>query len=204
MEDITTQTTKPTVAQMLISYNSAAKILGVAQLEKWRKPEQAETKTRWLLGELKKTHPNATLRDDFTVDVGTAPTAPATSSPKTPRTTKAPKAPVAGRSTIDTRAELVVLAKTNPKRAGSRSHGTFELYDGCATGEDYIAKMIAAGHDRKLAMSSLHWDTQHHFIRIGTEVAAPAAATTAGSVQEGADPAPTTESAAEESTTEAA
>lgn len=117
-----------------------------------------------------------------------------------------PKAPVAdpgaarvGATTLDLTQQLHLLKETNPKRPGSRAHGTFDVYfhlvndteaETVPTGADFVDAMVEAGYTRKLALSTLHWDIDHGFVRLGStpqeEIAAPEEMT-----QE--DPLPTTE-----------
>ncbi len=70
-------------------------------------------------------------------------------------------------STLNLSAALTILSEQNPKRPNSRSREIFDLYTGCKTGEDYVAAMVKAGHPRKLALSALHWDTAHGFVKLG-------------------------------------
>lgn len=70
-------------------------------------------------------------------------------------------------STLDLTAQLRVLSEVNPKRPGARAHALFALYDGVNTGEEYVTKLVAAGYSRKLALSTLHWDTERGFVRLG-------------------------------------
>ena len=72
-------------------------------------------------------------------------------------------------STLPLEKEIMVLATGNPKRVGTRSHDTFNIYykAGVVTGEDYVAAMIEAGYTRRLAMSSLHWDLDKGYISFG-------------------------------------
>lgn len=83
-----------------------------------------------------------------------------------------------GATTIDLSEPLHLLVEINPKRQASRAHTTFEIYFALfehgedeappqPTASDYVEAMLAAGYDRKLALSTLHWDLDHEFIRLG-------------------------------------
>jgi hypothetical protein len=87
-----------------------------------------------------------------------------------------------GATTIDLSEHLHLLVESNPKRAASRAHDTFRIYFALfehgedeapphPTGSDYVEAMLAAGYDRKLALSTLHWDLDHDFIRLGEKPA---------------------------------
>ena len=65
--------------------------------------------------------------------------------------------------------ELTVLVDINPKRPTSRAHSTFLLYSVSKTGSEFIQKMLEAGYDRKLALSTLHWDIEHGYISLGEQ-----------------------------------
>ena len=58
---------------------------------------------------------------------------------------------------LDTK--IKVLAKENPKRAGSASFDRFALYSKNATVGDFLAAGGTSG--------DLHWDSEHEYISIG-------------------------------------
>ena len=88
----------------------------------------------------------------------------------------AEKAAHSGSTTLDLSVQLFLLAPANPKRPGTRAYDTFIVYQKLCedteaevvpTGDIFIEAMIAAGYSRKLALSTLHWDIDHGFIRLG-------------------------------------
>lgn len=94
-------------------------------------------------------------------------------------------------STLPLDKPIRLLITTNPKRIKTRAWDTFQLYFTLQetkpgfTGEDYIAAIIEAGHDRKLGLSTLHWDSGHAYIGFGeSEQPAEQTAAEASEVQE--------------------
>ena len=75
-------------------------------------------------------------------------------------------AAVGGLTTLELTHRIEVLVE-NPKRKGSRAHAVFSLYRTGMTGEEFVRAVIAAGHDRRVALSNLHWDLDHGFIHLG-------------------------------------
>lgn len=61
---------------------------------------------------------------------------------------------------------VIEILVPNPKREGSRSHAIFELYRPGMTGQQFLDAMEAAGHGRRLGLSTLNWDLDHGFINL--------------------------------------
>jgi hypothetical protein len=57
---------------------------------------------------------------------------------------------------------IVVLAQTNPKKVGSKSHARFELYGGYSGHKTTVAEAIATG----IFLADLPWDSDRKFIKI--------------------------------------
>lgn len=75
-------------------------------------------------------------------------------------------------TTLDLKLKLIVVAEKNPKRVTTRAGKIFELYaqnDCGETGEDFVRFMVRAGYTRRLALSTLHWDIRHGFVKLGEE-----------------------------------
>ena len=62
---------------------------------------------------------------------------------------------------------ITVLADSNPKAIGSKSHARFALYAKSATVGDYIAAASGLGGGRRKAVRDLTWDEAHGYIKIG-------------------------------------
>jgi len=80
--------------------------------------------------------------------------------PKKEKAAKVPKVGGGTRSRLDGAAKIKILAKENPKRAGSTSHKAFEKYKNGMT----VAEYIALGESHR---ASLKWDIDHGFVSIG-------------------------------------
>ena len=95
-----------------------------------------------------------------------------TSRPRPPTPSRVRRGPKSSTSTLPLGEVLTLVATENPKRSDSRAWHTYELYrslpDG-ATGETFIGLMIAHGHSRRLALSTLHWDLERGYVRLGGE-----------------------------------
>lgn len=93
--------------------------------------------------------------------------------PEPPKTDKVDTQRV-GSTNLDLNQQLVLIHVGNPKRVGSRAHVVYEVYHTAlkrnpeATGEMYIKDMEIVGFTRKLALSTLHWDIDHGFVKLGT------------------------------------
>lgn len=72
-------------------------------------------------------------------------------------------------TTLELSHRIEVLVE-NPKRKGSRARQVFDLYRTGMTGEEFVLAVIAAGMDRRVALSNLHWDIDHGFIYLGADV----------------------------------
>ena len=73
-------------------------------------------------------------------------------------------------TTLDLSLELTVLVSSNPKRLNTRAGVIFDLYksnDCGPTGEDFVRYMVRQGYKRRLALSTLHWDIKHGFVKLG-------------------------------------
>lgn len=81
----------------------------------------------------------------------------------------APATSVGGLTTLELSHRIEVLVE-NPKRKGSRARSVFDLYRTGQTGEEFVLAVIAAGMDRRVALSNLHWDIDHGFIYLGADV----------------------------------
>lgn len=88
--------------------------------------------------------------------------------------TEAPKteSTVGGLTTLELTHRIEVLVE-NPKRKGSRARTVFDLYRTGQTGEEFVAAVIAAGMDRRVALSNLHWDIDHGFVYLGADAGQP-------------------------------
>lgn len=82
--------------------------------------------------------------------------------------TEAP-ASVGGLTTLELTHRIEVLV-ANPKRKGSRARQVFDLYRTGMTGEEFVAAVLAAGMDRRVALANLHWDIDHGFVYLGADV----------------------------------
>ena len=74
-----------------------------------------------------------------------------------------------GATTLSLQSQLVLLIPSNPKRVGTIAHVIYEMYSSLpseATGEDFVKIMVSEGYSRKLAMSTLHWDIDHDYIKL--------------------------------------
>lgn len=81
-------------------------------------------------------------------------------------------ASVGGLTTLELTHRIEVLVE-NPKRKGSRARTVFDLYRTGMTGEEFVVAVIAAGMDRRVALSNLHWDIDHGFIYLGADAGQP-------------------------------
>jgi hypothetical protein len=95
-----------------------------------------------------------------------APKAPAAANgaPKEAKPPKAPKEPKQPKESNFAKvypdgAIITVKADKNPKRAGTKAHGTFELYKSGMTVGDFIK---AGGY-----YAALSWDVGHGFVTVG-------------------------------------
>ena len=170
--------------RLVLAYNAAQDLLGrdaESHVRKFRDSTKAVMSVQRVRDELVAMHGYAALleQDDGSVTWSTerpAPAAPQSAStdessvdqPESQESaTVVPEKARVGKSTIDLSKPLTVLSDRNPKRAGSRAHEAFELYTGCSTGEEYAVAMEKAGKSRKDALSNLHWDIAHKFVRLG-------------------------------------
>jgi len=175
--------TELNASQMVSAFNAAQILLGRAEdtfVKKFRNTETAISRLDKTVDELVKMHGIAilTITDDTLMWELKKPT---------PKPEEKAKTPKASATSLDLDAEIHLLVDTNPKRANSRSSLTFEIYLELAgsekpemTGNDYVEAMIKAGFDRKLALSTLHWDQDHGFIQIGSTPEAEPVQTTEG------------------------
>lgn len=63
---------------------------------------------------------------------------------------------------------IVVLVPANPKRANSKSHPRFALYQDGMTVKEYLDAVVALqGGSRTRWLADLKWDVKHGFIAVG-------------------------------------
>src|SRR5271155_1366709 len=84
----------------------------------------------------------------------------AQTAPKEPKAPKAPKEPKESnfKKVYPDTAVITVKAASNPKRVGSKAHGTFSLYKTGMTVGDFIK---AGGY-----YAALSWDVGHGFVEV--------------------------------------
>jgi len=106
----------------------------------------------------KQVNAKASLSTGSKVSKGTSAVKAATKAPKTAKpATEGGRKGRAPAWPLD--AKIKVLAKENPKRAGSASFDRFALYSKNATVGDFLAAGGTSG--------DLHWDSEHEYISIG-------------------------------------
>lgn len=62
--------------------------------------------------------------------------------------------------------KITVLADTNPKTKGSKSHKRFGMYKTGMTVGEYVATASKLGGGRRKAIRDITWDTAHGFIKL--------------------------------------
>ena len=62
---------------------------------------------------------------------------------------------------------ITVLVEENPKGAFGASHRRFALYKTGMTVGEYVKGVMALGHERRVAIRDLAWDTGHGYIKVG-------------------------------------
>jgi hypothetical protein len=154
--------------QLVDLYNRGILLLGKGEedtLKKFRDRATAEKRLNKLQEELENMHGIAEVTEDLQWVIEK----PKKNGNGNGNTPEEPR--VVTRTNLPLSEPLTVLHEGNPKRANSRSFETFALYrhESVKTGENYVNLMVENGYPRKLAMSTLHWDIQHGYIRLGSE-----------------------------------
>jgi hypothetical protein len=62
--------------------------------------------------------------------------------------------------------KITVVADTNPKAKGSKSHKRFGLYKTGMTVADYVTAATKLGGGRRKAIRDITWDSAHGFIKL--------------------------------------
>jgi hypothetical protein len=62
--------------------------------------------------------------------------------------------------------KITVVADSNPKARGSKSHKRFGLYKTGMTVADYVAAASKLGGGRRKAIRDITWDVAHGYIRL--------------------------------------
>lgn len=150
-------------ADLVKAYNAGLVLLGKSDddfLKKFRDKATAEKRLEQLQQDLLNMHGVAELTHN---DEGFS---WVIQKPKKTETESSPPSSPVTKTNLNLAGKIVVLSEGNPKRAGSRSYTTFSLYSTVATGEEYVAALVAQGFTRKLALSTLRWDIGHEYIRL--------------------------------------
>jgi hypothetical protein len=156
------------LTEMVETYNVAQDLLGRtadSHVKKFRDVTAGQRRVQKALDELRDMYGYAEMSRS---DQGLVTISVTRPLPK-PQPKPQPGEPRRSTTTLPLSSRLEILARANPKIPRTRAWDTYELYLSLpddATGEDFVSSMITRGYPRKLALSSLHWDIAHGYVRL--------------------------------------